>query len=68
MTGVGQKGQRLDEAKVRELCAAEIARWNVRGRRVLVIVPDHTRTAPIDVLFRVLHEPHGWRTPRRSTC
>jgi len=27
----------------------------VRGRRVLVIVPDHTRTAPIDVLFRVLH-------------
>ncbi len=56
MIGVGQKGQRLDEAKVRELCAAEIAHWNVRGRRVLVIVPDHTRSAPIDVLFRVLHD------------
>jgi nickel-dependent lactate racemase len=56
MIGFGQKGQRLDEAKVRELCATEIGKWNVRGRRVLVIVPDHTRSAPIDVLFRVLHE------------
>ena len=52
----GKRGRRLDEATVRELCAAEIARWNVRGRRVLVIVPDHTRTAPIDLMFRVLHE------------
>lgn len=27
-----------------------------KGKRVLLIVPDNTRTAPIDVLFRVLHE------------
>ena len=33
---------------MRELCGEEIARWDVRGRRVLAIVPDHTRTAPID--------------------
>ncbi len=55
MTGVGQKGSSLDEAAVRDLCAAEIARWNIRGRRVLAIVPDHTRTAPMDLMFRVLH-------------
>jgi nickel-dependent lactate racemase len=56
MTGKGAKGARLDEAAVREICAAEVAAWNLRGRRVLAIVPDHTRTAPIDVMFRVLHE------------
>jgi nickel-dependent lactate racemase len=55
MTGVGQKGTSLSEETVRELCAAEIAGWSIAGRRVLLIVPDHTRTAPIDVLFRVLH-------------
>ena len=56
MTGAGRKGLKLDEGTIRELCAREIAGWNVRGRRVLAIVPDHTRTAPIDVMFRVLHE------------
>jgi nickel-dependent lactate racemase len=56
MTGTGAKGKRLTEADAREICAAEVARWNLRGRRVLVIVPDNTRTAPIDVMFRVLHD------------
>ncbi|MES1164947.1 MAG: lactate racemase domain-containing protein, partial [Verrucomicrobiota bacterium] len=44
-----------DEGAVRDLCAAEIAGWKVDGRRVLMIVPDNTRTAPMDVMFRVLH-------------
>lgn len=56
MTGRGAPGLRLDEAAVRSLCAQEIAGWSLRGKRVLAIVPDHTRTAPIDVMFRVLHE------------
>jgi nickel-dependent lactate racemase len=55
MTGLGQKGAKLDETVVRETCAAEVSKWNLRGRRVLAIVPDNTRTAPIDVMFRVLH-------------
>jgi nickel-dependent lactate racemase len=55
MIGAGQKGVKLAEPAVRELCSEEIARWNLGGKRVLMIVPDHTRTAPIDVLFRVLH-------------
>ena len=59
MTGAGQKGTKIDEATVRALCAGEIARWGVRGKRVLAIVPDHTRTAPIDLMFRVLHEEIG---------
>jgi nickel-dependent lactate racemase len=56
VTGRGAKGAKLDEATVRELCAEEIARWGLSRKRVLAIVPDHTRTAPIDLMFRVLHE------------
>jgi nickel-dependent lactate racemase len=56
MTGRGAKGTRLDEAAVRALVGEEVPRWNVRGKRVLAIVPDHTRTAPIDLMFRVLHD------------
>jgi lactate racemase len=56
MTGRGGKGLKLDEAAVRDLCADEVAGWSLRGKRVLAIVPDNTRTAPIDLMFRVLHE------------
>ncbi|MDP9152030.1 MAG: lactate racemase domain-containing protein [Myxococcota bacterium] len=56
MTGAGQKRVALDEATIRQICAAEISGWGVRGKRVLAIVPDHTRTAPIDRMFRVLHD------------
>ena len=56
MTGAGQKGGRLSEETVRALCAREIATWGVGGKRVLAIVPDHTRSAPIDLMFRVLDE------------
>src|SRR5450432_342363 len=55
MTGAGHKGFSLDESAVRTLCATEIAGWKIGGRKVLAIVPDHTRTAPMDVMFRVLH-------------
>ncbi|MDP8998481.1 MAG: lactate racemase domain-containing protein [Myxococcota bacterium] len=56
MTGSGRRGRVIGEPEIRELCAAEIARWSVRGKRVLLVVPDHTRTAPIDVMFRILHD------------
>ena len=56
VVGAGQKGGRLSELRIRELCAEEVARFDPKGKRVLLIVPDNTRTAPIDVLFRVLHE------------
>jgi nickel-dependent lactate racemase len=56
MNGIGRKGVKIADSAIRELCAAEIARWNLRGRRVLAIVPDRTRSAPMDVMFRILHE------------
>src|SRR5215472_14327882 len=56
MISAGGPGTGLDEPQVREACAAEVNRWGLRGRRVLMIVPDNTRTAPMDVMFRVLYE------------
>jgi nickel-dependent lactate racemase len=54
--GTGRKGVALSEVAARDVLAAEIATWGVTGKRVLAIVPDATRTAPMDVMFRLLHE------------
>jgi len=56
MFGFGNPGSVLDERAVREVCAAAIASWGVRNKRVLAIVPDQTRSAPLDLMFRVLHD------------
>jgi nickel-dependent lactate racemase len=56
MRGMGQTGAKLSESVVRELCVAELAGWNLRGKRVLLIAPDLTRTAPMGLLFRAVHD------------
>ncbi len=56
MTGAGRRGVTLSAPEIRALCASEIARWGVHGKRVLAIVPDQTRTAPMGSMLRVLHE------------
>jgi nickel-dependent lactate racemase len=56
MRGTGRPGVGLSETEVREVCAAEVAGWSLPGKRVLAIVPDNTRTAPLDMMFRVMHE------------
>jgi len=36
--------------------AQSLAQANLAGKRVLVIIPDHTRTAPIPLFFQLFHE------------
>jgi nickel-dependent lactate racemase len=55
MISVARQGAGLTEADVVDTCGAALSSWSVRGKRVLLIVPDATRTAPIDTMFRVLH-------------
>lgn len=57
--GKGFEKEYLDERTVRELCAEALMRADLRGKRVLVIIPDSTRTAPIPLFFRILHEELG---------
>jgi len=46
----------LSEDTVRELMAQALSEFDLRNKRVLVIIPDHTRTAPIPLFFRLFHE------------
>jgi nickel-dependent lactate racemase len=48
--------QFLDESDVRDLMAEVLSQAGLDGKRVLVIIPDHTRTAPIPLFFRLFHE------------
>jgi nickel-dependent lactate racemase len=57
--GAGSASTTLSEDDVRALLAAAFQRWDLSGRRVLVIIPDSTRTAPIPLFFRLLHELLG---------
>src|SRR5262245_56567721 len=56
MIGAACRDGGLAESEVRDCCANAIASWSLRDKRVLLVVPDHTRSAPIDVLFKILYD------------
>jgi lactate racemase len=47
------------DAGVSELVATALPATDYRGRRVLLIVPDHTRTAPVGLLFKAIFAQVG---------
>ena len=59
--GSGSTTQALTPDDVRHLLAQTIDVMAFDGKRVLVIIPDGTRTAPIPLLFRLLYEQLGQR-------
>src|SRR5690606_32501769 len=62
--GVGTSERPLTEAEAREFVLSAFEHAPVDGRRVLVIIPDGTRTAPIPLLYRLLYEALGTRAER----
>lgn len=56
MIGTGSAGLRLTAEQVRAISAEFVDRERLAGKRVLAVIPDHTRTAPIDLMFRTLYE------------
>jgi len=54
--GFGSESATISEGQVRDICTEAFANKPLDGNKVLAIIPDHTRTAPIDVMFRVLYE------------
>ncbi|TET50561.1 MAG: DUF2088 domain-containing protein [Anaerolineales bacterium] len=59
LIGRGSVGSALTEAEVHSLIARAFARHDVTNRRVLFIVPDATRSAPMSMMFRLFHEVVG---------
>src|SRR5881394_2389517 len=60
--GHGSAKGHLGEEQVREIVAQALSPLGLVGKRVLLIVPDSTRTAPVGLLFRVIHDLIGAET------
>lgn len=56
LIGKGSEEDPLSESETRELMSTALAEARLEDKRVLVIIPDRTRTAPIPLMFRLLHE------------
>ncbi len=57
--GRGSLDNPLTIEEIRRICTDTLMPLPLDGKRVLVLIPDHTRHAPIDVFFVVLHEILG---------
>jgi lactate racemase len=62
--GQGSTTETLSDASVEQLLARGLESLALDGRRVLVIIPDGTRTAPIPLVFRLLYQQIGRRVAR----
>lgn len=56
LRGLGYPDRFLTEAEIRDVTSSALAEARLDGRRVLIIIPDGTRTAPIPQMFRLFHE------------
>mgnify|MGYP001585310201 CR=1 FL=1 len=57
-----QSGQSLTRTDVAAIVAQACPVKDYHNKRILVIVPDGTRTAPVGLLFQTLHEQIGTAT------
>lgn len=55
MFSTGMSGEFVTDEQVDELLREALPAQNLDGQRVLVLLPDGTRTAPIPLMFRMLH-------------
>lgn len=62
VTGISDPNGTLPESRLREIIGQALADLPLTGRRVLTIVPDGTRTAPIPQMVRLLQESLTGRT------
>jgi nickel-dependent lactate racemase len=52
--GKGTTGQPLSEAEIREICSIALSPPAFDGKRILVVIPDHTRHARINLFFQII--------------
>jgi len=56
MLGSGSATGSLAEQDVRTIAAEFVERERLEGKRVLGVIPDQTRSGPIDLMFRTLYD------------
>src|SRR5512134_3076870 len=62
--GTGSFDHPLHDDDVRRICEESLQSLPLDGERVLVLIPDHTRHARINLFFHILHDLLG---PRVNT-
>ena len=59
--GIGYTDHHLTDAEVRQIVAEATASLAADGQRVLIIIPDGTRTMPMPLMFNLFEEMLGPR-------
>ncbi len=59
---IGSVGSKVSEAQVAQLVAQALPAAHYHDKRILLIVPDHTRTAPVGLLFKTIFAQIGTAT------
>jgi nickel-dependent lactate racemase len=54
--GRGYTDRLLTESKVRHMMDEALTSIDLAGKRVLILIPDGTRTGPVNLFFRLFHE------------
>lgn len=54
-SAVGLPGATLDDEAVEDVIGRALASIDAKGKKVLLIVPDSTRTAPVGQVFKTIH-------------
>jgi nickel-dependent lactate racemase len=53
----------LSEQQIESIISNAFDAWRMYGKRILFIIPDNSRTAPIDTIFRIMYDRLHERTP-----
>jgi nickel-dependent lactate racemase len=64
LNSLGSETSPLTEQQVYDCCYQSFSSLSMERKKVLVIIPDHTRTAPMDLMFRVLYRVLADRVER----
>jgi nickel-dependent lactate racemase len=56
MIGVGFRKRFLSEEEIKELVEKAVIEYQLKGKKILVIIPDYTRTAPVGFFFKLFHQ------------
>src|ERR1700729_2076611 len=59
VAGSGNTEAHLADEQVPQIVAQTLSPLGLAGKKVLLIVPDSTRTAPVGLLFRAIHDHIG---------
>ncbi len=54
--GEGHRDRCLSDTEIAALVSESLGRADLDGKKVLIVVPDHTRTAPVGLMFRSIFE------------